>query len=212
MGRIGSLVIVPFVLLACAEKTPVKPGPEVAVTASASVAPEPAPVGPRAAPDAAPSASAVASEVRAPRFVIPIPAGYEEPPPAMRAEMTKQTDQQVDAILIKPRKQPEHFLTSIVVAKIGGTDTGAPTLALCTEVSSAIVKASGGKVIEKPKMVKLPFGETCQHTIAIDKQHAIQAIAYLGADRWMITCNYDARDADSPKECQQVLEGFRAVK
>lgn len=140
-------------------------------------------------------------------FSIPIPAGYEK---FSNDEIVKQIG--TDGLaLVASEPKAGLFRGSIVVARAAAP--GPTDAAGCKQVAeelAALVKTK----LTRAERVTVAGAETCQweSTDSVDAQRgSTGTVMTTRTSTWVVTCNYDLRDADAKPACVQALNGWKAT-
>ncbi len=74
---------------------------------------------------------------------------------------------------------------------------------------------SVGGTVQAAGIAELPSGRSCQYTVRYPTQANRAATATIFAtpeETWVLTCNYDIRDAAAISACTQVVDGWRFTR
>jgi hypothetical protein len=141
-------------------------------------------------------------------FSVPVPKGFS---PAKDERVIRSAPGGV-VLIADARAASQMFLGSIVVTRIGpGPDFDPSDAAFCRQAADGIAAQTRMQVTVS-RNVEFSAGSTCQWE-TVDKElstrGAIGTVMYKTRDNsWVVTCNFDTRDARAQDACGEVLRGW----
>jgi hypothetical protein len=146
-------------------------------------------------------------------FSVPVPQGFF----FMGAQRNRQPDplRAAGGLVLVQVKRPSFdnaFLASVVVvpARIPGNidlqDEGA-----CAKVAKGSADSLTGTV-QTAAIVQLSNGKHCQYTVRSREninRGATGTVFSTPKESWVVTCNYDTRDAEAMSACTDVVNGWK---
>jgi hypothetical protein len=146
--------------------------------------------------------------VRGDTFSIPVPKGFSV---SKDERFIRSAPGGVVLVADKPAA-PHLFRGSIVVVKVGpGPDIKPSDPASCKQAAD-FAAALIPVVLKAHRIVKTSVGNTCQWEV-VDKEMSTRGATSTIMHKtrhncWMVTCNFDTRDAQTRAACGEVLAGW----
>jgi hypothetical protein len=105
------------------------------------------------------------------------------------------------------------FLASVVIAPIAGQEVRPDDPEMCKSAAAGLSRSTGAP-LESQGIVAMQWGKTCQISLGAPKdtphRGGMFTILRAGKRNWMVTCNFDDRDASARSACASVLADARS--